>query len=255
MQGIITHSEAAAEQIGIEINRMCFREQSKAYRLFNKAKKKLIVSRDVVFIEQKVSDNNIVTNKSVLSPKVNAMKQRNRSQQNNKATISRSENNDDDSDSEDETDDKSNDDDSNNVDIDIDLTVTQDMNSTSNDSVLICEQSTIDAINATGDNANDTSHDEFSEANGNFGNVNSSCLSLNETDFEVAASEMATIDEKPFDDDRKENNREALGLYAMLASATIDGNEPKTFQQAMNCSDKVQWEKAIPTGKQEVGVV
>lgn len=62
----------------------------------------------------------------------------------------------------------------------------------------------------------------------------------------MAMSELAVISNSfSIDVERSETARKAHGIYAMLASATEDVDEPKSFQQAMNCDEKGRWIQAM----------
>lgn len=227
-----------------------YSEQSKAYRLFNPTTRKVLVSRDVTFIEAEVNPPKIKTNRSALSPK--APKTRKQCHRDSNGASSSS-----DSDSENESDDESSEESLNSVRLES-TTASSSASTPINPSVSETrlendaggEQSistnTIGEING---NRNESTRAEFSEA---MDSENSSYASFLETDFEVAASELAVIP-RPIPDGNgnssttkpMEDARNAFGLYAMLAAATEDALEPKTYQQARTGSEKKQWENAM----------
>lgn len=90
----------------------------------------------------------------------------------------------------------------------------------------------------TADNA-ETTHNESSGA---MENENSLYSSFQETDFDVALSEVATVSSPNIG---TMGTRSANSLYAMMAAASEDTDEPKTFRQALESSEQQQWKQAM----------
>ena len=112
-------------------------------------------------------------------------------------------------------------------------------------SVIIVEQEDVTVLDIS-DIAEETNI-EFSEASES---TNSSYISVIETDFDVAASEVhvvscpETTDE--FESPRQTGGaRDALSLYSMLAAATEDVGKPKSYEEARQYKEKKEWKVAM----------
>lgn len=255
-----------------------YSEQSKAYRLYNPKTRNVLVSRDVVFIE---SDENKVieipdkTNRSALSSKNNKIDE----------TVSSDDDSSDNSSDYDSSDTESDDSDSDtefseavasfseanrnqspasaNIAKHSTPTSSNPRNNNNNESesqldasLIIIDDTIIEADRAseTIGEQNESNYVDVNEANNDSSeamtSVNSSNASLIETEFDVAASELEIVP-RPFSVEKgignlcESNARKAIGLYAMLAAATEDVQEPKSYREAIQCDEARRWEEAM----------
>ena len=195
-----------------------YSEQSKAYRLYDMKRRKTIVSRDVVFFETELSEvhkSKQITNCSIPSFKQN---DNNHTDQSDSSS---------DSDSDDET----------------DVTKRAETNS---EFEATEENGNVNSSEAQNTSLNSTFEStQEAEENGNVKSSEALNTSSNSTfeDFDVAVSELSAVDI----DNLMEQNYQmhANGMYAMLATATADISEPKSFKQAISCDDKDLWREAM----------
>lgn len=223
----------------VECLMMGYCEHSKAYRLFNSATKKVIVGRDVVFIEPNANEVNVFTNKTnELSSKDSNDNGSRHINTNNGASNCDSDDNDSDDYDSDDNDSESDADfseaiiDNNHILANVAPNTDVDENDTTN-AIEIDDNTNANAV---------SSYIDLSEASDG---DNSMYSSFTETDFDVAASEVFIV-QTPFNNPiESAGARNALGLYAMLAAATNDVCEPKTYDQAIRCEESGKWKNAM----------
>lgn len=219
-----------------------YSEQSKGYRLYNPATKKVLISRDVVFIES--NDERVISSAKVnrsVPPKASNVR-RNKSK-----TVPITHDLSSDSSDSDSSDNESSDSDSKGSEAGVNsepefseanpIQTTKPTSAPPDDSVVIIEQNAVENGADGGTNSDDSAKIEFSEADLSENSLYTSFL--NATDFDVAASETATVSSPNFvpEETPTRQARHALGMYAMMAAAAEDVDEPKTFNQAIQSSE------------------